>query len=84
MYATRMPLVIISWLKLTNPPRIFFGASSPMYIGDTNDAVPTEIPSTNRATIRTQTVGDRALQIAPTAKMQPEIFVRRRPMAPAR
>jgi hypothetical protein len=56
-----------------------------MYIGETKDAVPTEMPSTNRATINTHTVGESADQIAPMAKMQPEmIFVRRRPIAPAR
>ena len=48
MYATKIPIVTISWLKLTTPPRIRFGTSSAMYIGETNDAVPTLRPRTNR------------------------------------
>ena len=38
----------ISWLKLTTPPRIRGGTSSAMYIGATNDAVPTARPSQKR------------------------------------
>ena len=77
--------MIIGWLKLTRRPRMFFGASSPLYIGDTNEAVPTEMPSTKHATINTRIVGESAHQIAATAKTQPEmIFVGRRPIAPAR
>ena len=46
-----MPLTIISWLNDVTPPRMRLGASSEMYIGETNEAVPTEMPSTNRAMI---------------------------------
>ena len=44
-----MPSVTISWLKETTPPRIRGGTSSAMYIGDTNEAVPTASPSQKRA-----------------------------------
>ena len=51
MYAARIPDTIMSWLNDTSPPRMRFGESSARYIGETNDAVPTERPSTNRAAI---------------------------------
>jgi len=41
-----MPSVIITWLNAVIPPRSDFGDCSEMYIGATNDAVPTENPST--------------------------------------
>ena len=46
-----MPLTIISWLNETSPPRIRLGESSARYIGETNEAVPTETPRMNRAAI---------------------------------
>ena len=46
-----MPLTIISWLNETRPPRIRFGDSSARYIGETNEAVPTDRPRMNRAAI---------------------------------
>ena len=84
MYAARIPIVTISWLKLTSPPRIFGGTSSPMYIGATNDAVPTARPSTKRATISSHTFGASAEAIAATANTMPAtIESSRRPIDPA-
>ncbi len=61
-----MPLTTISWLNVVTPPRIRFGASSEMYIGATNDAVPTASPSTRRATISSVEVCASAEPSAPT------------------
>jgi hypothetical protein len=61
-----MPLTTISWLKEVTPPRIFFGASSEMYIGETKEAVPTAMPSTRRAPINSQGVCAAAEPRAPS------------------
>jgi hypothetical protein len=60
-----MPLTIISWLKEVTPPRMRLGASSEMYIGETNEAVPTEMPSTKRAPISSGAVCEKAEARAP-------------------
>jgi hypothetical protein len=53
-------------LNDVTPPRIFLGASSEMYIGATNDAVPTAMPSTKRAAISSVEVCASAEPSAPT------------------
>jgi hypothetical protein len=65
MYATRMPSVIMSWLKVTTPPRMRGGTSSAMYMGATNDAVPTARPSQKRPARICQYVCASAQPIAP-------------------
>lgn len=72
MYATRMPLVTISWLNETVPPRISGGVFSAMYIGATNEAVPTPRPSTNRAAINQGRLSASADARAATTYTQPE------------
>jgi hypothetical protein len=61
-----MPLTTIIWLNDVTPPRISFGACSEMYSGDTNEAVPTEMPSRKRTPISHHAVGATAEPIAPT------------------
>ena len=65
MYAIRIPIMIISWLNETTPPRIRGGTSSAMYIGDTNDAVPTASPSQKRAARISQYDCENARRSAP-------------------
>ena len=70
-----MPIVTMSWLKETTPPRIRLGTISAMYIGATNEAVPTPRPSTNRARTSDQTSCASAAQIAPPTKAMPATIV---------
>ena len=85
MYAHRIPDTIISWLKLTTPPRIFGGVCSAMYIGDTNDAQPTESPRTNRAAISSGTFWENAEARAAITYTAPDsAFVHRRLIRSAR
>jgi hypothetical protein len=52
-----------------------------MYIGDTNDAVPTDRPSTNRAAISSFADCERAHAMAASVYTTPDtILVRRRPI----
>ena len=53
----RMPLVIDSWLSETSAPRRSGGATSPMYIGTTNEAEPTPTPMTKRLTQNSHSTG---------------------------
>lgn len=55
-----MPVVTASWLNDTRPPRAFGGATSEMYSGDTNDAVPTEMPSRKRNPMSMGTLTEKA------------------------
>ena len=41
--------MIATWVSAVMPPRSSLGECSPMYIGATNEAVPTARPSTPRA-----------------------------------
>ena len=51
--AAMMPLTIISWLKEVTPPRMRLGVCSAMYIGETNETVPKEMPArSGRAQLR--------------------------------
>jgi hypothetical protein len=61
-----MPLVIMSWLNDTTPPRIRVGVCSEMYIGETNEAVPTDNPRTNRAITSSGTFWAKADPSAPS------------------
>jgi hypothetical protein len=61
-----MPQTIINWLNEVMPPRMRLGASSEIYIGETNDAVPTASPTTNLAAISSHAVWDSADPRAPT------------------
>jgi hypothetical protein len=55
-----MPKVIMTWLKAVMPPRRRAGECSEMYMGATNEVVPTARPSTNRAAHSVSTVGANA------------------------
>ncbi|HEX5561096.1 MAG TPA: hypothetical protein VFX52_05590 [Nocardioidaceae bacterium] len=57
---------------MTVPPRIRGGVCSAMYSGATNDAVPTERPSTNRAAMSQVTSWAKAAASAPTTYTHPE------------
>ena len=75
-----MPVVIASMLTATKAPRTLAGASSAMYIGEINEAMPMATPLTVLPTISQLTVGARAVPIALEVKIIPDrIIILRRP-----
>jgi len=66
-YDSRMPEVTASWLNDTRPPRRRGGETSDTYMGDTNDAVPTDSPRRNRKPMSMGTLTDSAQPMAAMA-----------------
>lgn len=66
-----MPNCVISWLNAAIPPRSSVGECSEMYIGATNDAVPTPSPTTKRAASSHPRSGPRYDPRAPTVNTTP-------------
>jgi hypothetical protein len=80
-----MPVVMASMLTATNDPRASAGASSAIYMGEMNDAIPMPIPLATMAPINQPTDGANDVPIALSVKTMPaRMIILRRPNWPVR
>ena len=66
MYARRIPKTILNCVRATRNPRLFGGAISAVYSGETTEAPPTPIPPRKRKKTKDYQSHGKALPIAET------------------